>query len=72
MRIFQYMTLFLTSQLTLEQAESCYLHGRGSDFEFSDFFTSCYKKEILISTSGMDTVQYSGNQRKDSKVSHRA
>ena len=65
MRIFQSMTLFLTSQLTLEQAESVYLHGRGPDFEFRDLITSCYKKVISISTLGFETVQYSENQSKD-------
>ena len=49
MRLFQSMTLFLPSQRTLEQAESCYLIGTGFDFEFQDFCTSCYKKVISIS-----------------------
>ena len=65
MRLFQSMTLFLPSQLTLEQAENYHLHSRGSDFEFQDFCTSSYEKVILISTSGFETSQYSASKSKD-------
>ena len=41
----------------------CYV--KDSDFEFQNIYTSRYKKEIPISTSGFDTVEYSASKSKD-------